>query len=163
MIYGQCLNIIAKIQASKGLNEKINKYRELGGNKIIEIGFSLKEVFRILNKNGSVCFLIDQSAHPDYSVYIDFFGKKVSAFAGPAKLALKLRPELLMAYSVRNSYLSYRNYFKEVSYDDLTENSDENILKLTQRIQKEIENFIRENPGQWLWFHKRFKHMKKDV
>ncbi|MDQ3194414.1 MAG: lysophospholipid acyltransferase family protein [Bacteroidota bacterium] len=156
------MHIIAKVQASRGLNKKINEYRELSGNKIIEIGFSLKEIFSLLKKNRVVTFLIDQSAHPDYSSYVNFFGKLVPAFSGPAKIALRQRPQLIIAYGLREIDYSYKIYFENICYADLIENSDENVIALTQRIQSKMEEVIRKCPGQWLWLHKRFKHIKNN-
>jgi len=159
-ISGEKLNIIAKKQASKRLNEKINNYRELSGNEIIPVGFSLKKIFEKLRNNEAVCFLTDQSAHPDYSVYINFFGKKVPSFSGPAKIALKMRPVLIFGYPTRNKDYSYDISFHKINYEDLYEYSEENIKLLTQRISDCMEKVVRENPGQWLWFHKRFKHIR---
>ncbi len=159
-IYGESMNIIAKIQASKRLNKKINVYRSLSGNKIIEIGLSLKKIFEKVNKNETVCFLVDQSAHPDYSSYINFFGKRVPSFSGPAKIGLRQRPEIILAYGVRNKDYSYTFSFEKIEYTDLIENTNENVIVLTQRIQFRMEEIIRANPGQWVWFHKRFKHMR---
>lgn len=159
-IYKRKLNIIARIQASRLLNAKINEFRTLYGNEIIEIGPSLKSVFRKIHDNEIVCFLIDQSAHPDYSSYVDFFGISVTAFSGPAKLALKLRPGLIVAYEQRQKDFSYKIYFERILYDDITGATEENITLLTQRIQSHFENVIRKSPGEWLWFHKRFKHIK---
>lgn len=160
IVFSERLNIIAKIQANKKLNDKINIFREFGGNEIIEIGFSLKTIFEKIRKNEIVCFLIDQSAHPDNSVYVKFFGQIVSTFPGPAKMALKLRPELIFVYDFRDENYNYTIVFEKISYDDLTENNFSNELELTQRMQTAVENVIRNNPGQWLWFHKRFKHTK---
>lgn len=160
VVYKRRLNIIARIQASKILNEKINKYRSLHGNEIIEIGPSLKSVFKKVKDNEIICFLVDQSAHPDYSSYIDFFGIKVTAFSGPAKLALKLRPGLILAYEQRQKDYTYKLYFEKIVYDDLDERSEDAVTMLTQRIQSQFENVIRKSPGEWLWFHKRFKHIK---
>ncbi|MEO8209110.1 MAG: hypothetical protein ABI840_01005 [bacterium] len=159
-IYGEDINVIAKIQASKKLNKRINEYRSLSGNKIIEIGLSLKKIFEKLRKNEIVCFLVDQSANPDYSSYINFFGKSVPAFSGPAKIALRQRPEIILGYGERNKDYSYTFGFEKIEYADLLENTNENIIVLTQRIQFKIEEKIRSNPGQWVWFHKRFKHTR---
>lgn len=159
-VFKDKLNIIAKIQASRKLNEKINEYRELSGNEIIKIGFSLKEIFIKLKQNEIICFLIDQSAHPDYSAFINFFGKKVPAFSGPAKIALKQRPEIIIGFGTRRADYSYHINFEKINYDDLKENNNENIIELTQRIQTKFEEIIKNNPDQWLWFHKRFKHAK---
>ncbi len=160
LFYKDKLSIIAKIQASRGLDEEINKYRELSGNEIIKIGFSLKKIFEKLNNNQIVCFLVDQSAHPDYSVYVNLFGKKVATFSGPAKIALRQRPGLLLAYGIRGNDYKYKINFEKIIYDDLIDSSKENIIELTQRIQSGFEKIISENPDQWLWFHKRFKHIK---
>lgn len=155
------LNIIAKIQASRGLNERINEYRSLSGNHIIEIGFSLKEIFTKLKKNEFVCFLIDQSADPAYSTFVNFFGHEVPAFSGPAKLALRYRPELLIGYGLRQKNYSYKTFFERINYDDLANDDDANVTELTQRMQTALEKIIRQDPGQWLWLHKRFKHMRR--
>ena len=130
------------------------------GNNIIEVGASLRSIFKLILQNSIVCFLVDQSAHSDYSVYADFFGHKVATFSGPAKMALKFKTALVFAYSVRERKYKYRIVVEEIKYDDLTELNDENVRILTERINKMLENIIRENPEQWLWFHRRFKHLK---
>ncbi len=158
VLYDTSLKIIAKTQASKGLNKRVNDYRELGGNEIIQTGYSLRSLYDMISRNESICFLIDQSANPDYSVYVNFFGQNTATFSGPAKIALKKRPALLLGYGVREKDYSYKVYFKRINYDDLTQYSDDNVKKLSQRIQTELEDSIRKNPGQWLWLHKRFKH-----
>ncbi len=159
-IFNERLNIVAKIQANKVLNRKIKEYREKNGNHIIEIGLTVKSIFRKLKSRESVCFLIDQSAHSEYSAYINFFGKSVPSFSGPAKIALIQRPELVMGYSKREEDYTYTVNFENIAYADLRDSSEKNIIELTQRMQTKLENFIRENPEQWLWFHKRFKHSR---
>jgi KDO2-lipid IV(A) lauroyltransferase len=156
------LKIIAKIQASRKLNDKVNQYRESGGNEIIQIGYSLRTIYERLKLKNIFCFLIDQSANPDYSVYVNFFGKNVATFSGPSRIALKKRPLLIFGYGVRQKDFSYKMYFENINYDDLTEYNDENVIELTQRIQTKLEEVIRKNPGQWLWLHKRFKHTKSE-
>jgi len=160
LLFGQKVNVITKIQASKGLNNIINEYRELSGNEMIETGHSLKKIFEKLKKNEIVGILADQSAHPDYSVYVDFFGKSVAAFSGPAKFALKQNASLMSGYISRNINYGYTCRFEKINYDDLREYNEENVKILTQRIQSVFEKIIKESPAQWLWFHKRFKHMK---
>lgn len=155
------LNIIAKRQASKNLNQLINDYRTLSGNKIIETGMTLKEALRVVKQKKPVCFLVDQAGHPDYSVYAEFFRMNVASFAGPAKMALSERPELVFTYMVREPNFEFRVHSKIILYDDLSDKSKENVEILTQRIQKEVERAIREHPDQWLWFHKRFKHSRR--
>jgi lauroyl/myristoyl acyltransferase len=51
---------------------------------------------------------------------------------------------------------------EKIAYDDLNGGAtDENVSILTSRINQKLENAIRENPEQWLWVHRRFKHIQK--
>ena len=157
---GHPLNIITKKQASKNLNRIISKYRALSGNKLIETGMTLKEAFRVVKKKEPVCFLVDQAGHPDYSVYTHFFGKNVPSFGGPAKLALSERPILFFTFIVRSENFTYTIYSNKIDYDKFTDKSKQSVEELSQLIQNELEKAIKLFPGQWLWFHKRFKHSR---
>lgn len=162
LITGIPLNIITKRQSNKKLNDLINSYRSMSGNHMIETGITLKEVFMAVKKRLPICFLVDQAGNPDYSVYVDFFGRKAAAFSGPAKLALAERPLLILIHMVRNADLTYTIFHSNIEYDDINGRDAENVEKLTARIQKRIEEAIKEHPEQWLWFHKRFKHVRRD-
>ena len=156
------LNVIAKSQSNKLVNRKINQYRELSGNRVIEVGSSLRTIFSLIKRNELVCFLMDQSAHPDYSVYANFFGKKVSTFTGPAKIALRNNTEIIFVYPYRNKNFKYIIKISKISYDDLEGGAtDENVAILTGRINQKLEDAIRECPEQWLWVHRRFKHVQE--
>jgi KDO2-lipid IV(A) lauroyltransferase len=120
---------------------------------------SLRELYGKIKNKEIICFLIDQSAHSEYSVYAEFFGKKVSSFAGPAKLALKFRPLILLGFNIRKVNYQYEIIIKEIKYDDLIETNEFNIIELTNRMQKHLEDVIKIYPDQWLWFHRRFKYI----
>jgi Kdo2-lipid IVA lauroyltransferase/acyltransferase len=154
------LDILAKPQSNKFVDKKLNYYRELSGNEIIPTGAPVRSVFKKILRNEIVCFLVDQSAHPVYSVYANFFGHKVATFSGPAKMALKFKTELIFGYGKRLPNYTYIITLDKIDYNDLKEYNDENIAILTERINKRLEDVIRANPDQWLWFHRRFKHLK---
>jgi len=160
LIFDDHLNIIVKPQSNEILDKKINRFREKSGNKMIPMGVSLREVYQKIIANEIVCFLIDQSAHSEYSVYSEFFGKKVASFAGSSKLGLKYRPELIFAYLIRDDKYKYKIFTDEINYDDLKDISEENVTILTQRVQSKLEEVVRKYPEQWLWFHRRFKYIK---
>lgn len=152
------LDIIAKKQASTGLNDLINHYRCLSGNRIIQTGSSMREVFSAVKPKSITAFLIDQSAHSEYSEYVYFFGKKVATFAGISKLALRFNAHIIFGYGIRNKDYSYDIYLEKINYDKEKDSS----IDVTQRLQTALEKVIKENPSQWLWFHKRFKHLRND-
>ncbi|MCX7833901.1 MAG: hypothetical protein N2490_06800 [Ignavibacteria bacterium] len=151
---------IVKTQSNLFVNERINYLRNKFKYQAIEVGVSLREVYERLKKNEVIMMLIDQSAHPDYSSYVNFFNVNVSSFSGAAKFALKYKTELIFAYFRRDKNLKYNLYSKKIDFSDLKEYNKENIDELTQRLQNSLEECIREEPSQWLWFHRRFKNIK---
>lgn len=155
------LNVIVKVQSNDSLNKKVNEYREMYGNKVVETGYSLREIFGIISRKEVLGFLIDQSAPPDQSVYVDFFGKKVASFGGPAKLALRFKPDMFMIYNRRDADYKYTITIEKFDYDDIDPATDDAVFILTSRMQKRIEEIIREDPRQWFWLHKRFKRIKE--
>jgi KDO2-lipid IV(A) lauroyltransferase len=161
LLFDEKLDIVVKTQANHRIDDKINEFRTKSGNEVIHMGQSLRAIYGKIKNKEILCFLIDQSAHSEYSVYAEFFGKKVASFAGPAKLALKFRPFILIGLNIRKENYQYEIITKEIIYDDLIETNDNNIIELTNRMQKHLEDVIRIYPDQWLWFHKRFKYIKE--
>lgn len=151
---------IAKTQTNLYVNKRINKLREKFKNEPIEIGVSLREVYHRLKNNEVIFMLIDQSAHPEYSSYVNFFNVNVSSFNGAAKFALKYKTEIVFANLRREKNLKYIFKSQKVDYSDLIEYNKKNIDELTQRLQACLEETVREEPAQWLWFHRRFKNIK---
>lgn len=155
------LNIVAKEQASSGANEYIMNLRKASGNSIINLGLGIKEAFTKIKEGEIVSFLIDQAAHSQYAEYIKLFGISVPAFPGAVKIALRTGCELVFAYGIRKNF-KYEIFVERINttaYDDKRE-SDVNAL--VQLVNKKLEDVIRKYPGQWLWFHKRFKDARFD-
>jgi lauroyl/myristoyl acyltransferase len=50
-----------------------------------------------------------------------------------------------------------------VPSDDLIGSSDENVIELTQRQVRMTEEIIWHYPDQWMWMHKRWKHVPDRV
>ncbi len=160
-LLGRPINILVKHQSNSGVNNEINRIRELHGNKVIELGASLRQMFSMIKNNELVCFVIDQAADPRFSCFIDFFNVKTTAFNGPAKVALKYNSEILVGYMRRENDLKYTSELYRLDYSDINEYNEKNICELTQRIQSAYEEVIRKDPSQWLWFHRRFKSILK--
>lgn len=154
------VSCIARPQANNLVNSKINSYRVKYGNEIIETGANLRQIYERIKQKKIVAFLIDQSAPPEYSYYVDFFGVNTSSYSGAAKMALKFDTEVVFGVIVRKDDLNYSPVFINIKTDDLSGTFDERAKELTARINKTLENIIRKYPEQWLWFHRRFKNIR---
>lgn len=152
------VHCIARPQTNELVNKKVNEYREKYGNEIIETGANIRLIHKIIKQKGVVAFIIDQSAPPEYSYFIDFFGVNTASYSGAAKIALKYNSEVILGVIVRKDDLNYKPVFVNIKTDDLYGSFDEKAKELTGRMHKTLENIIRQNPEQWLWFHRRFKN-----
>ena len=155
------LNIVAKEQASGAVNDYIMRLRQASGNKIINLGHGIKEAFVKLKQKEIVSFLIDQSAHSEYAEYVKLFNISVPAFPGAVKIALKTGAELVFAYGVRVDY-KYEIFIERINTTAYSGKNETDVNLLVQLVNKKLEDAIRKHPGQWLWFHKRFKDAKFD-
>lgn len=149
---------IAKTQSNRLVDRTINERRLRFGNKVIPMETSLREVMRALRDGEAVGIVADQAA-PKENELIEFFGTKLPTHQGPSVFSLKMGSPLVAVFSVRRPDGSYDAYVEEVPTSDLKGYTPENVTELTRRHVKVTENFIRRFPDQWMWMHKRWKHV----
>lgn len=98
--------------------------------------------------------LSDQSPSSRKSAHwVDFLGVETASLPGPDVLARKFRLPVLY-YHVRR----LRRGFYEVEFSELcTAPETAAEREITQAYARRLESFIREQPANWLWSHKRWK------
>ena len=149
---------IAKSQSNILVDRLINRWRELFGLKIVPMGASVREIIRTLRHGGIIALAADQTA-PKESVSVEFFGRQVPTFQGPSVFCLKTGAPIVLGCTVRQENGNYNMHLVHVPSEDLNGFSDENVLELTQRQVHLTEDIIRQYPEQWMWMHKRWKHV----
>jgi KDO2-lipid IV(A) lauroyltransferase len=153
---GKNFSIVRK-NIQKSFTERfLSDMRIRTGNSLIDAG-NIRGMYRTLQTGGCIAMLADQAA-PGESTRVQFFGREVPTFEGPARLALRTRAPMLFAECLRQDSGDYIINFYPVPYDDLSNNSTENIYELTLRHTHILEEIIRRHPDQWLWQHKRWKY-----
>jgi len=149
---------IAKPQSNPLVDRILTRWRELFGLKIVPMGVSVREILRTLQQGGIVALAADQTA-PKESVSVEFFGRQVPTFQGPSVFSLKTGAPMVLGCTVRQENGEYHMHLVHVPSDDLQGCSDENIFTLTERQVRLTEEIIRQYPAQWMWMHKRWKHV----
>jgi len=156
------VSAIAKPQSNARVDYIINQWRELFGVKVVPMGVSVREILRTLQQGGIIALVADQTA-PKESVSVEFFGRQVPTFQGPSVFCLKTGAPIVLGCTVRQKNGNYKMHLVHVPSDDLVGFSDENVLELTQRQVRMTEEIIRQYPEQWMWMHKRWKHVPDRV
>lgn len=153
------MQIIVHPFHNRAVDRVAEKYRCHLGNSTVPMANSVRAALTQLRSNGIVALLADQSAAKE-SDPAKFFGIDVPTFQGPASFALRTRAGMLGGFLIRNDDGKYLVDLREINYDDLEDDTPENVRKLTQRHVEMLESFIRRHPSDWLWFHRRFKHVQ---
>lgn len=154
--------IIVKGQANDYVDRAINRWRKKFGAHTVPMGISIREILRAL-QNGYVVGMASDQAAAKESVAVNFFGREVPTFQGPAMFALRTHAPMIMGLAIRQMDGIYRLRFHTIPFDDLDGVTDAHVKELTRRHVELTEKLIREHPEQWMWMHKRWKHVADRV
>lgn len=150
-------SVIVKPLRNPLVYEWMNNFRTKFGNEVVPLGISIRRTYQTLKEKKIVAMVADQRG-PTEGVRVDFFGKKVSVYTGPAALALKTGAPLICGIAIRDKDFRYNLDLVEISQINLPDSEADKILEISQRYTSYLEKVIRENPEQWLWMHNRWKH-----
>lgn len=144
------IGVVARPLNSRSLNKFIEEIRSRYGNQVIYKKGAIREMIRFLRENRAVGILMDQSVLRQEGVLIDFLGRPAWTSRVPAMIARKTGAKVLPAFIKRNGQEHLIEIGKEI---ELTGEETED----TRRLSSCIENYIIENPSEWLWIHRRWK------
>lgn len=162
---GLPVTAIAKTQPNAEYSRVLDDLRATIGAEIFSRGTSeLLAAGRAL-KNGKILgFLADQDAGPG-GAFIEFLGKMAATPLGPAVFSRKFRAPVVPAFILRRPDGKHTvRVYERMEYVD-TGDTEKDLYDLTVRMTRLMEEVIRENPTQWLWFQKRWNtppEMKKE-
>jgi len=152
------VNVVAKKIYIKELNDMLVNYR-IGKNVNVilrDAPDTAKKLLKALKKGEIIAMLIDQDTKVP-GVFIDFFGRKAWTPSGLAVLALRTDAEVLIGIDQRISDYGHKTIVKGPVKIEPSGDFDKDVINLTQKASSGIEDYIRNNPEQWVWFHERWK------
>jgi len=141
------------------LDRIVTERREWCGNRVIRKEDSAKMVIREIRNKTLVGILIDQNVDVHKGVLVDFFTRKAYTTFGIARLALAMQTSVHPAFIFRDPVRKFHHTLRfgpSIPMDPEAPREEE-VLRLTRRCNEELEKAIREDPTQWLWFHRRWK------
>ncbi len=143
------------------LNEWVMGVRERQGQKIVGKKGATTEVTDVLDRNGVVGFIADQNAGSK-GLFVDFFGRKASTYKSIGLLAMRYEVPVVIGYARRvEGRFQFQVGVQDVIYPADWKSQEDALRYITQRYTKGIEDVIRDEPGQYLWLHRRWKTRPK--
>ena len=140
------------------VDEFVNRIRCLRGNRVIHKDDFARGLISAMRAGETVGILMDTNMTPPQGSFVPFFGVPACTASGMARVALKtdaaVLPGFLLWDEVRNKYvLRFGPRIGLVRTGDLAAD----VLANTAEFAATTERYIRANPEQWLWMHRRWK------
>lgn len=143
------------------VNEFLLGVRERKGQRIIAKKGATDEVLGVLEQHGVVGFIADQNAGSK-GIFVDFFGRKASTYKSIGLLAMQFDAPVVIGYARRiNDRFQFDLGVQEIIWPAEWKDVDDPLRYITQRYTTAIEDFVRADPGQYLWVHRRWKSRPK--
>jgi Kdo2-lipid IVA lauroyltransferase/acyltransferase len=156
-LYGFPLHYMARPLDNSRLDQLVNRYRSLSGNRPIFKNESARTMLKVLKDAGTVGILADQNTMPEEGVFVDFFGTPACTTSGLARVALHTGAAVVPGYAYWDEKIKkYRLRFEPPVELTRTGKLDRDILDNTQKFTKVLEEIIRKYPDQWVWLHGRW-------
>lgn len=134
------------------VNRLINAQRERCGAVMFKKGkIGVKQMLELArNKNGVIGMLVDQKTNT--GIDVPFFGMPAKTTPFPANLVLRYDVPLICMKINRTKGA----YFDVQIYDPLPIKKGMSAEQIMTKIHAEFEKWIREQPEQWFWVHRRW-------
>lgn len=139
------------------LNRKVVAERHSLNGETVYGKRILPLMLKHLKEGHCVGFVFDQYAPPPMGVPATFFGVKVDTQGAVGMLAQRTGAAIVLAGQRRD-----QDGFIHVVFEPelrLTGEQLSDPAAATEVLAARIESLIRANPAQWLWIHRRFKHV----
>jgi len=153
---GYPLHVTDTNHSNKLVHKIISGLRIRQGMKIIAPSEPLTRITGLLSANKFVAYLADQDARRD-GIFVDFFGRPASTVRGPALCSVRKGCPIVPTFLIREGHDRHRAVFERPLWPDPRLKGREAIHELTQRFTRLLETYVRENPGQYFWMHRRWK------
>ncbi|MDN3031053.1 lipid A biosynthesis lauroyl acyltransferase [Candidatus Tisiphia endosymbiont of Sialis lutaria] len=140
------------------VDKLINDTRISNDIKLIPKGTQgVRELISAIKSGYAIGMLVDQKMNN--GIEVPFLGQPAMTAQAIAKIALQFSYPIIPLQVVRTN--SNNSYFKIIIHPPIklqkTNNNQTDCYNIMVTINQILGNWVKENPGQWFWFHNRWK------
>ncbi|MCE5286583.1 MAG: lysophospholipid acyltransferase family protein [Pelosinus sp.] len=150
---------VAQKQTNQAMDTFINEYRTMFGAQVT-YKTGVRDMIRFLGEGKMIGLIMDQDAG-DKGAFVDFFGRPASTATGAAALARLKDAPIVPIFITETSPGEHTIIMHEIVKPEKTLDRDADLLVVTEKLTKIIEDHIRSHPHEWFWLHNRWKHKPK--
>ena len=148
------LGVYAKIE-NAAINKIFYDLRARYGTNLIASSSFQRQMVVWLRTQHSMCLAGDQATDPTKAYWLNLFGKPTPFVIGPHKISVKSAPAIVYIDMVKKK----RGHYELVPAEIFTNIKDCTPEMLALKYQDYMEELIRKDPANYLWSHRRWKHI----
>lgn len=161
-VFGFPIYSVARPLDNPYLSRYLYGIRQQRGQKIIDKKGATEQIEKIIAEGATLGFIADQDAGRK-GIFVDFFGRKASTYKSIGLLAIQYNLPIAVgcARRVGDRFFFELECNRFITPDQWVDKSDP-LGWITQQYTKAIEDFIRQDPTQYWWVHRRWKTRPKE-
>ncbi|HLO74935.1 MAG TPA: lauroyl acyltransferase [Magnetospirillum sp.] len=149
------LTLVYRAANNPWIEELYRRHRaDAGAHQIPKGAEGAKQIMAVMKAGGHVAMLVDQKMND--GIAVPFFGRDAMTAPAVAKFAHKFDCPVVMLKTERLGGARFRITFYPPTHLPTTGVARADTLAAMTAINRTIEDWIRDRPGQWLWLHKRW-------
>ncbi len=156
------LTVVGRALGIEELDRELEESRARFGVEVLDKKGATKELIKTLKNGNHIGMLVDQNCGEKSGVLVDFFGKKARHLHSGSILSRKFDAPIVFVHSKiedEKNIIKFVEVYRVKKSDDI----DRDILEATQKQAEVEERYIRENPKEWFWFHRRWKNQHEEI
>ncbi|MBN1764961.1 MAG: lysophospholipid acyltransferase family protein [Sedimentisphaerales bacterium] len=139
------------------INEYLMGVRQRHGQKIIDKKGATDSMLDLLDSGSTLSFIADQNAGKK-GIFVDFFGRKASTYKSIGLLAMEYNLPVVIGYCRRiNNQYQFKIGLTRIITPQDWQDKPNPLRWITAEYTAAIEQFVREDPDQYWWVHRRWK------
>jgi KDO2-lipid IV(A) lauroyltransferase len=154
--------VVGRPLDNPALDARLVRLRSASGNVVVSKRRALPDILRFLRANKAVAILMDQNVQEDDGLYVPFFGRPAATTPVAAALAAKTGCAIVPGHCVLRKDGRYLVSYEPPVFFEPTGDRKADVARLTARLTARIEAWVREDPEQWLWIHRRWKTQPRE-
>jgi Kdo2-lipid IVA lauroyltransferase/acyltransferase len=152
---------IARPLDNRFINDYLLGVRQRQGQIIVDKKGATEHMLEILDSGAMLGFIADQNAGHK-GMFVDFFGRKASTYKSIGLLAMEYDLPIIVGYCrrIQDEY-RFRLGLTQIILPQQWKEQDDPLRWITEQYTAAIERFVREDPEQYWWVHRRWKTRPK--
>ena len=139
------------------INEYLVGVRQRQGQIIIDKKGATDSMLGLLSRGATVSFIADQNAGRK-GIFVDFFGRKASTYKSIGLLAMAYDLPIVVGFCRRvNDRYRFQIGLSRFIRPEEWKKQEDPLTWITAEYTAAIEKFVRQDPQQYWWVHRRWK------